>query len=216
MSLEPTQLRHPRSDDGIRAALRILLASREHMTTERTATINALTALLRVVDLGIDARTAPTAKQVNEVARWRARVEDLATITARAEAIRLAKRVVDLDRELAANQAQMIDLIRSSKAAVLLDKTGIGPVTVAVVLATWSHAGRVRSEAAFAALAGVSPIPASSGNTTRHRLNRGGDRRLNRALNVIAMVRMVHHPQTRAYTDPGALRDWDWSGSPVS
>lgn len=47
----------------------------------------------------------------------------------------------------------------------------------------------------------MNPIPASSGNTTRHRLNRGGDRRLNRALNVIAMVRMVHHPQTRAYAD---------------
>jgi transposase len=63
----------------------------------------------------------------------------------------------------------------------------------------WSHPGRVRDEAEFAALAGVNPIPASSGNTTRHRLNRGGDRRLNRALNVIAMVRIVHHPQTRAY-----------------
>jgi transposase len=201
LSLEPTQLRHPRSDDGIRAALRILLSSREHMTTERTATINALTALLRVVDLGIDARTPPTAKQVNEVARWRTRVEDLATTTARAEAIRLAKRVVALDRELAANQAQMIDLIRSSKAAVLLDKTGIGPVTVAVVLATWSHTGRVRSEAAFAALAGVNPIPASSGNTTRHRLNRGGDRRLNRALHMAVVTRMTHHPQTRAYVE---------------
>ena len=47
----------------------------------------------------------------------------------------------------------------------------------------------------------MNPIPASSGDTTRHRLNRGGDRRLNRALNVIAMVRMVHHPQTRAYAD---------------
>ncbi|MGW3974457.1 transposase, partial [Streptomyces ardesiacus] len=47
----------------------------------------------------------------------------------------------------------------------------------------------------------LSPLPASSGNTTRHRLNRGGDRRLNRALNVIAMVRMVHHPQTRSYVE---------------
>src|SRR5271166_2454024 len=74
----------------------------------------------------------------------------------------------------------MIDLIHASKAAVLLDKTGIGPVTVAVVYTAWSHAGRVRSQAAFAALAGVNPIPASSGNTIRHRLNRGGDRRLNR------------------------------------
>ncbi len=47
----------------------------------------------------------------------------------------------------------------------------------------------------------MNPIPASSGNTTRHPLNRGGDRRLNRALNVIAMVRMVHHPHTHVYVD---------------
>ncbi len=53
---------------------------------------------------------------------------------------------------------------------------------------------RMDEGSALAALAGVNPIPVSSGNTTRHRLNLGGDRRLNRALNVIAMVRMVHHP----------------------
>jgi hypothetical protein len=201
LSLEPRKLRRPRSDEGVRAALRILLTARDHMTTERTATINALTALLRVVDLGIDARRPLTAKQVNEAARWRARGEELAVATARAEAIRLAKRVMHLDEELTANQAQMTRLIRDSKAAMLLDKTGIGPVTVAVVLAAWSHSGRVRSEAAFAALAGVNPIPASSGNTTRHRLNRGGDRRLNRALHMAVITRMTHDPDTRAYVE---------------
>lgn len=201
LSLEPHKLRHPRSDEGVRAALRILLTAREHMTTERTATINALTALLRVVDLGIDARKPLTARQISEVARWRTRVEDLAVAVARAEAVRLAKRIADLDVELTANQAQMTRLIRDSKAAVLLEKTGIGPVTVAVVLAAWSHSGRVRSEAAFAALAGVSPIPASSGNTTRHRLNRGGDRRLNRALHMAVITRMTHDPDTRAYVE---------------
>lgn len=205
LSLEPTQLRRPRSDDGVRAALRILVTAREHMTTERTATINALTALLRVVDLGIDARKPLTTRQISEVARWRTRAThragDLATATARAEAVRLAKRIVDLNGDLAANQAQMTDLIRDSKAAVLLDKTGIGPVTVAVVYAAWSHTGRVRSEAAFAALAGVNPIPASSGNTTRHRLNRGGDRRLNRALHMAVITRMTHDPDTRAYVE---------------
>ena len=199
LSLEPAQLRRPRRDDGLRAALRILVTAREHMTTERTATINALTALLRVLDLGIDARRPLTARQVSEVARWRARAEDLAVRTARAEAVRLARRVADLDAELATNQTQMSDLIRASKAAVLLDRTGIGPVTAAVVLAAWSHSGRVRSEAAFAALAGVNPIPASSGNTVRHRLNRGGDRRLNRALHMAVITRMTHDPDTRAY-----------------
>jgi hypothetical protein len=59
--------------------------------------------------------------------------------------------------------------------------------------------GRIHSEAAFAALAGVAPLPASSGNTRRHRLNRGGDRRLNRALYTIALTRLGHDPRTRAY-----------------
>lgn len=201
LSLEPEQLRRPRSDDGIRAALRVLVTAREHMTTERTATVNALTALLRVATLGVDARKSLAASQISEIARWRSRAEDIATTAARAEAVRLAKRVVDLNEELATNHAQMIELIRTSKAAELLQQTGIGPVTVAVVYTAWSHAGRVRSEAAFAALAGVNPIPASSGNTIRHRLNRGGDRRLNRALHMAVVTRMTHDPDTRAYVE---------------
>lgn len=95
LSLEPEELRRPRSADGARAALRILLTARENMTNERTATVNALTALLRVAALGFDARKALTARQIVEVSRWRTRVEDLATATARTEAIRLAKRAVD-------------------------------------------------------------------------------------------------------------------------
>lgn len=201
LPLEPEQLRRPRSGDGTRAALRTLVTAREHMTSERTATVNALIALLRVAALGIDARRPLSARQISEVAQWRPHAEDIATLTARAEAVRLAKRVIELNEELAANQKHMITLIRDSKAAALLHKTGIGPITVAVVYAAWSHAGRVRSEAAFAALAGVNPIPASSGNTTRHRLNRGGDRRLNRALHMAVITRMTHDPDTRAYVE---------------
>ena len=66
--------------------------------------------------------------------------------------------------------------------AVAAELPGVGPISAAQVLVSWSHAGRLRSEAAFAALAGASPIPASSGQVTRHRLNRSGDRQLNRAL----------------------------------
>jgi transposase len=69
-----------------------------------------------------------------------------------------------------------------------------------VAYAVWSHPGRVRSEAAFAALAGVNPIPASSGNTVRYRLNRGGDRRLNKAIHMAVVSRMIHDPRSRAYT----------------
>jgi transposase len=67
------------------------------------------------------------------------------------------------------------------------------------VLVSWSYAGRLRSEAAFAALAGANPIPASSGQVTRHRLNRGGDRQLNRALHTIVVARLRDDPETRAY-----------------
>ena len=64
---------------------------------------------------------------------------------------------------------------------------------------SWSYAGRLRSEAAFAALAGANPIPASSGQVTRHRLNRSGDRQLNRALHTIVLARLRDDPSTRAY-----------------
>ncbi len=86
----------------------------------------------------------------------------------------------------------MTALIQTSQAALMLDKTDIGPVTAAICLTAWSHHGRVRSEAAFATLAGVNPIPAFSGNTVRHRLNRDGDRRLNRALRIAVLTRMTH------------------------
>ena len=74
-------------------------------------------------------------------------------------------------------------------------------VTAAIAYAAWSHPGRIRSEAAFASLAGVNPIPASSGNTVRHLINRGGDRRLNRALHMAVVTRMRMDPETRAYVD---------------
>jgi transposase len=82
---------------------------------------------------------------------------------------------------------------------VLLDQPGVGPISAAQLLVSWSHPGRFRSEAAFAALAGVSPLEASSGKITRHRLNRFGDRQLNRALRVIVNWRMLHHDTTGAY-----------------
>jgi len=201
LPLVTTQLRHPRADDGVRAAVRILLASRDHMSTERTATINALTALLRVTDLGIDARGPLTGSQVNAIAAWRDRTEDLATATARWEANRLAKRVSALDKDLSSITTRITDLLRRSPAGTLLDQPGIGPITAAVALTAWSHLGRIRSEAAFASLAGVNPIPASSGNTIRHRINQGGDRRLNRALHMAVVTRLRMDPRTRAYVE---------------
>ncbi len=201
LGLDESGLRWPRQDTGPRAALRTLGTARDHLGRERTMNVNALTALLRVYDLGMDARKPLTGPQISTVSRWRERQEPLEVLIAREEAVRLARRVQDIDAELRANQARMNELIKDSPAAPLLEITGVGVVTAAMILTAWSHPGRVRSEAAFAALAGVSPIPASSGNTTRHRLNRGGDRQLNRALHTIAMVRMTYDLETRTYVE---------------
>lgn len=195
------ELRIPRLDEGVRASLQVLLTARESMTHERTSHVNALNALARIHDLGVDARTALTTTQIAMISRWRDREEPLAKAIARAEAIRLATRIRDLDTTITTNLARMKELVEISQGAPLLDETGYGPVTVATCLTAWSHQGRLTSEAAFAALAGVNPIPASSGNTVRHRLNRGGDRRLNKALHTIALTRMVHDPTTREYVE---------------
>lgn len=201
LPLPADQLRTPRLNEGVRAALRVLLTARDSMTGERTSAVNGLTALLRITALGMDARKALTGEKIIAVSKWRERDEALAEATARAEAIRLAKRIIDLDDQLKANVTRITELVSVSEAAALLKETGFGPVTAAVCLTTWSHHGRVRSEAAYASLAGVNPIPASSGNTVRHRLNRGGDRQLNKALHIVAMVRMTHDEETRKYTD---------------
>ena len=103
---------------------------------------------------------------------------------------------------LTAEASQLEEEIGRLVAAVapwLLELPGMGPLSAAQVLVSWSHAGRLRSEAAFAALAGVAPIPASSGQLVRHRLNHGGDRQLNRALHTVALVRLRDDPTTRTY-----------------
>lgn len=199
LSVDVDKLRDPRQDEGVRAALRVLIGARELLNTERTRSINALTALLRTIDLGIDARASLSKKQLALITAWRTRQEDLATATARCEAVRLARRIAACHDDLATNRDEITALVAAGDGAILLDEPGIGAINAAVIIAAWSHPGRVRSEAAFAVLAGVSPVPASSGNTTRHRLSRGGDRRLNRALSSIALTRMSHHPPTRAY-----------------
>ncbi len=81
----------------------------------------------------------------------------------------------------------------------LLDEIGVGPISAAQLYCSWSHPGRLRSDSAFAMLGGAAPIPASSGQTIRYRLNRAGDRQLNCALHTIILSRLQHDPATRAY-----------------
>ena len=112
----------------------------------------------------------------------------------------LARQIRILDQHITANLRQLRRLIHAWM-PTLLDQPGVGPVTAATLLITWSHPGRIRSEAAHATLAGTNPIPASSGRTTRHRLNRGGDRTLNAALHTIATSRRRYHQPTIDYTN---------------
>ena len=174
LPLEEKQLRRPRLSEGIRAALRILAAARDAMTGERTRAVNALTALVRVHELGLDARKALSGAQIAEVSRWRARDEELALSVARAKAVRLAKRAGELDKELASNNQQITELVKVSEAAPLLEVKGFGAVTAATCLTVWSH-------------------------QDRHRFNRGGERSLNRALHMVSITRMTHDEETRKY-----------------
>src|SRR5204862_5246604 len=112
----------------------------------------------------------------------------------------IARRVLALtveEREL----AREIETITRTLAPQLLDQPGVGPHAAAQLVLSWSHHGRIRSEAAFARLAGAAPIPASSGQTVRYRLDRSGDRKLNRALHLILVTRKRTHPPTRAYIE---------------
>lgn len=193
-------LARPRQS-GIRAALRVLLASRSILERQRTANRNALTALVRCVDLGVDARRPLTDHQVRTIAAWRtASTEPSADgiHTARREARRLARAVLEQTDVLKDNHRELQQLTEKL-APGLQDVRGVGPMTGAILVCAYSHRGRIRSEAAFAALGGVAPLPASSGNTSRHRLSRSGDRQLNRAFDTIVRTRMSFDPATRDY-----------------
>ena len=119
-----------------------------------------------------------------------------------AEIRRLALALREADRTLMANRAQLQTIVNDLVPG-LIERPGIGPVSAAQAIVSFSHPGRCRNDAAFAALGGASPLPASSGRTVRHRLNRGADRALNRALHTIAATRMRSCPSTQA-ASPGA------------
>jgi transposase len=112
----------------------------------------------------------------------------------------LARRIQAATEEAAELRTEILAHVRAL-APSLLEEPGVGPIVAAQVIVSWSHKGRVRSEAAFARLAGVAPIPASSGQTTRYRLSRGGDRQLNRALHTVILHRRLHDSTTKAHIE---------------
>ncbi|HYN19280.1 MAG TPA: transposase, partial [Actinomycetes bacterium] len=110
----------------------------------------------------------------------------------------VARRIQLLNVEIAEHSRAITILVRAWRPD-LLSRTGVGPIVAATVLCAWSHAGRCRTDAAFAMLGGAAPIPASSGQTVRVRLNRSGDRQLNQALHLVVLTRLRYDPATRAY-----------------
>ncbi|MDI1466427.1 IS110 family transposase, partial [Catellatospora sp. KI3] len=190
----------PRAD-GDREALRVLLTCRRHHTQQRTATVNLLKALILTADdaLRDQLRRLPTRAQVRALAALEpATGTDTQTRVRYQQLHALATAITATDALLGANYRDLHTIV-THVCPALLEQPGVGPVTAATLLTTWSHHGRVRSEAAFAALCGASPIPASSGRTNRMRLNRGGDRTANAALHTIALTRRRTHQPTRDY-----------------
>jgi transposase len=186
---------------GDREAMRVLLATRRCAVDARTKAINQLKALIVSAPPGLRERLRGrcTAAQVRCCARLRVHASHSIEHRVTVQAMRAtARRILLLEAEAAQHQAEL-DRLVANLAPFLLDELGVGALTAAQLLVSWSHPGRVRSEAAFAMLAGVAPLEASSGRVTRHRLNRAGDRQLNRALHVIALTRLRQDPATRLY-----------------
>ena len=190
----------PRTD-GPREAARILLVTRDSAVKARTAAMNALKALVTTASDSDRERlrrhTAPALIQACLRLRPAAAgtVEDRVRRTAMQ---RLARRIRELTSEINDADAELRALA-STHLPQLLDQRGVGVVTATQAWISWSAPGRCRNEAAFAALAALSPLPASSGRTIRHRLNRGGDRALNQALHHIVITLERCDPATRDY-----------------
>jgi transposase len=201
-ALARPHLGEPRAG-GERAALSVLLAARRSAVEASTTARRQLHALVVAAPETLRARFRgrTTAAVVEAAARLRPdRCRDLETRSTAVALRSLARRARELDAEAADHERTILAIVGSWRPD-LLDQTGIGPIVAAVVLCAWSHSGRVRSEAAFAMLAGAAPVPASSGLVVRHRLNRRGDRQLNRALHTVVLSRLRHDPATRAYAE---------------
>jgi transposase len=186
-----------------REALRLLLVARRSAVDVRREALGQLRAVIVTAPDGLreQLRTLPAGKLLERCSRLRrsraATADELAT---RVVLRSLARRIEAATGEAAELETEILGHVRAL-APRLLDEPGIGPIVAAQLIVAWSHPGRLRSEACFARLAGVAPVPASSGKTTRHRLSRGGDRQLNRALHTIVLHRRQHDPATRDYIE---------------
>jgi transposase len=180
---------------GQREELRLLLLERRSAIQARTAALNQLSALVVTAPERLRVRLSNLSGE--RLARAAARLRPGADVS-NAVLHRLGRRAERLSDEVAEVDRKLRDIL-SQIAPALLVECGVGPVCAAQLLVSSGDPNRMRSEASFAALAGTSPLDASSGQQRRHRLNRGGDRQLNRALHTIALARIHHHAETAAY-----------------
>ena len=194
----------PKSGDGAVESMRILLAERRSAAKARAQVMNQIHALLITApELVRQAFRALSGQRlVNTLARTRPGSEASAdpAVVARQTLRRFAVRQLTMQAEIDLIE-QQLDLLVRQVNPTLLSLSGVGPVTAATLLvAAGDNPDRLGSRASFAALAGVAPIPASSGQRTRHRLSRGGDRQANAALHQIVLLRIRHRePRTMAY-----------------
>jgi transposase len=181
--------------------IRVLTDYRDQQINERTRMINRLRWHLVRIAPDIEANLAPASlkhpQNLGRLSRQLARLPHAPQLRiARA----LVTRIGQITREERDILAELKILIQAH-CPVLLEQPGCGTVTAAIIIGHTAGAQRFRSDACFARHAGVAPIPASSGNTKRYRLHRGGDRQLNRALHIIALAQAKFDPVTRVYLD---------------
>jgi transposase len=191
----------PKNADGDAEMVRMLKMAKDSAVKTRTQSLNQIKAIL--VTAPAQLRESLAGLSVGKLLDRCAAFEpgELTTPTAVAQhTLRLlARRNLDLRAEVKALQADIARLATRA-APSLLSIFGVGPDGAAQILVTaGDNPQRLRSEAAFAALCGSNPIPASSGKTNRHRLNRGGDRQANATLHRIAVVRLRWHEPTQKY-----------------
>jgi transposase len=186
---------------GEREALRALMAARDGAVNARRAALCQLRDLIITAPepLRSQLRTLTRGRLLKRLAAVHPTRHHEVELRGTLHALRsLARRIEQLTSEAGQLEAEIASLTRQL-APHLLDQPGVGTLAAAQLLLSWSHRGRVRNEAAFARLAGCAPIPASSGQTIRYRLDRSGDRQLNRALHMILISRRRWHQPTIDY-----------------
>jgi transposase len=193
----------PKTRDGMIESLRVLKACRKTAVAARRIALQMIhnTIVCAPDDLRQTLRDMTRMQLVRTLAAWRPDLTDFRNVASayRITLKSLARRYLELHDEIA-DLDVMIGAIVDELAPDLVARNSIGHGTAAQLLLTaGDNSERLQSEASFAALCGVSPIPASSGKTTRHRLNRGGDRAANSALHIIAIGRLRTDPRTKAY-----------------